>query len=30
MCIVLFVVYIVRRDMPLSHLPVIGKYFKKK
>ena len=30
MCIVLFVVYIVRRDLPLSHLPVIGKYFKKK
>ena len=30
MCIVLFVVYIVRRDLPLSHFPVIGKYFKKK
>ena len=30
MCIVLFVVNIVRRDLPLSHLPVIGKYFKKK
>jgi O-antigen/teichoic acid export membrane protein len=30
MCIALFVVYIVRRDMPLNHLPVIGKYFKKK
>ena len=30
MCIVLFVVFIIRRDLPLSHLPVIGKYFKKK
>ena len=30
MCIVLFVVNIVSRDLPLSHLPVIGKYFKKK
>ena len=29
MCIVLFVVFIVRRDFPLSHLPVIGKYFRK-
>ncbi len=28
-CIILFVVYIVRRDLPLSHLPLIGKYFKK-
>ena len=25
MCIVLFVVFIVRRDVPLSHLPIIGK-----
>ena len=29
MCIVLFVVFIVRRDFPLSHLPIIGKYFRK-
>jgi len=29
MCIVLFVVFIIRRDFPLSHLPVIGKYFRK-
>ncbi len=28
-CIILFVAYIIRRDLPLSHLPVIGKYFKK-
>ncbi len=28
-CIILFVTYIIKRDMPLSHLPVIGKYFKK-
>ncbi len=28
-CIILFVAYIVKRDMPLSNLPVIGKYFKK-
>ncbi|MBQ8712333.1 MAG: lipopolysaccharide biosynthesis protein [Prevotella sp.] len=30
MCIVLFVVFIVRRDLPLSSLPVIGKKFKKR
>ena len=30
MCVVLFVVFIVRRDLPLGSLPVIGKYFKKK
>ncbi|MBQ9215250.1 MAG: lipopolysaccharide biosynthesis protein [Prevotella sp.] len=29
MCIVLFVVCIIRRDLPLSHLPVIGKRFRK-
>ena len=29
-CVVLFVVFIVRRDLPLGSLPVIGKYFKKK
>ena len=29
MCIVLFVACIVRRDLPLKSLPVIGKYFKK-
>ena len=29
MCIILFVVFIVRRDFPLSHLPVVGKYFRK-
>ena len=29
MCVVLFVAFIVRRDLPLSSLPVIGKYFKK-
>ena len=29
MCIVLFVVFIVRRDFPLSHLPIIGKFFRK-
>ncbi len=29
MCIVLFVVFIVRRDFPLSHLPVIGRFFRK-
>ncbi len=28
-CIILFVVYIIKRDMPLRLLPVIGKYFKK-
>ncbi len=28
-CIILFVAYIIHRDLPLSHLPVIGKYFKK-
>ena len=27
--IVLFVAYIIYKDLPLSHLPVIGKYFKK-
>jgi len=26
-CIVFFVVYIIRRDLPLKSLPVIGKYF---
>ena len=30
MCVVLFVVFLVRRDLPLSTLPIIGKYFKKK
>ena len=30
MCVVLFVAFIVRRDLPLGSLPVIGKYFKKK
>ena len=29
-CVVLFVAFIVRRDLPLGSLPVIGKYFKKK
>ena len=29
MCIVLFVVFIVRRDFPLSHLPVIVRFFRK-
>ena len=29
MCIVLFVVCIIRRDLPLSHLPVIGKRFRR-
>ncbi len=28
-CIILFVAYIIKRDMPLRLLPVIGKYFKK-
>ena len=27
--IALFVAYIIRRDLPLSSLPVIGKYFRK-
>jgi len=26
----LFVAYIVKRDLPLGSLPVIGKYFRKK
>ena len=29
MCIVLFVVFIIRRDLPLSQLPVIGRFFRK-
>ena len=29
MCIVLFVIYIIRKDLPLSSLPVIGKKFRK-
>ena len=29
MCIVLFVVHIIRYDLPLSSLPIIGKKFKK-
>lgn len=28
--LLLFVAYIVKRDLPLGSLPVIGKYFKKK
>ena len=28
--IVLFVAYIIRKDLPLSSLPVIGKHFRKK
>ena len=28
--ILLFVAYIVQRDFPLSNLPVVGKYFRKK
>ena len=28
--ILLFTAYIIQRDMPLSKLPFIGKYFKKK
>lgn len=28
--VIVFVVYIVKRDFPLSELPVIGKYFRKK
>jgi hypothetical protein len=27
--IVLFVAYIIYRDLPLKSLPVIGKYFRK-
>ena len=30
MCIVLFVAFIIRRDLPLAQLPIIGKYFRKK
>ena len=30
LCIVLFVTFVVRRDLPLSSLPVIGKYFRRK
>ncbi|MBQ8064450.1 MAG: lipopolysaccharide biosynthesis protein [Prevotella sp.] len=30
LCIVLFVAYIVKRDVPLSQLPVIGKLFARK
>ena len=30
LCIVLFVTYIVKRDVPLSQLPVIGKLFARK
>jgi len=29
LCIAIFTVYIVKRDLPLSNLPVIGKKFKK-
>ena len=29
MCIVLFIVNIVRRDLPLSNIPIIGKKFRK-
>ena len=29
MCIVLFVVLIVRRDLPLSQLPVVGRFFRR-
>jgi O-antigen/teichoic acid export membrane protein len=28
--ILLFVAYIIQRDFPLSNLPVVGKYFRKK
>jgi hypothetical protein len=27
--IAIFVAYIIKRDLPLSSLPVIGKYFRK-
>jgi O-antigen/teichoic acid export membrane protein len=30
LCILFFVSYVVRSDLPLSALPVIGKYFRKK
>jgi len=30
LCILFFVAYIVRQDLPLSSLPVIGKHFKQK
>jgi hypothetical protein len=26
----LFVAYIVKKDLPLAEIPVIGKYFKRK
>ncbi|MBQ7510777.1 MAG: lipopolysaccharide biosynthesis protein [Prevotella sp.] len=29
-CIIFFVVYIIRHDLPLSSLPIIGKKFKKQ
>ena len=29
LCILIFVTYIIKRDLPLGSLPVIGKYFKK-
>ena len=29
-CIVLFVAHTVHYDFPLSNLPVVGKYFRKK
>ena len=25
-----FVIYIIRKDLPLSELPFVGKYFRKK
>ena len=28
--VLLFVAHIIRHDMPLSNLPVVGKYFRKK
>ncbi len=28
-CIILFVAYIIRKDLPLSNIPIIGKKFKK-
>ena len=29
LCIAMFTAYIVKRDLPLSSLPIIGKIFKK-
>ena len=29
LCVIIFLAFVVKRDLPLSHLPVIGRHFRK-